>query len=398
MITIGCKQRFIGFFSLFSFIATCSASGHGYLGASAAASFARLSTTSPQISYFSGAIITDAYPLSNNQSSTGMFGINGGYEWTGANWFPAIAFGLGLYSNLIDYRFNGQVNEMVEGDGTNTLYNYSFNGNSRRLMAEIQLNWLLAQISPFVSFGVGAAWNRMNNYAEQAFNNTSYPPLPPFQTRTNNNTAYQAGAGVSTSFNFTQTKSDFPHERISVGYRYVNTGTSPFGSPIFLQHLLSSAVTENDVHFSYVMTLAPFLFIATIETLSLFYKKLKIDSSFIISLLIIINIVVLSVNFNVLKIRYIGKESWDDTKESIHDQWELVNMIPPDASVVASFYYLAPLSQRKDLYPFFKIYDTRYQNDHWSYKLPPNISYALIDIRDPWFLGKKFSSCPGTGE
>jgi hypothetical protein len=80
------------------------------------------------------------------------------------------------------------------------------------------------------------------------------------------------------------------------------------------------------------------------------------------------------------------KKSLHQTKEMIHDQWELVHLVPQDASVVASFAFLAPLSQRNNLYAFYKIYHPSYQNDQWAYQLPPNVQYALIDIRDPWLL------------
>jgi hypothetical protein len=253
-ITIACKNILIGFLaSFFFFIPTCSANGHIYLGASVAASFAQQGTASPQISYFSGDIITDAYPHNNNNASTAIFGINAGYEFSGAHWNPSIAFGLGIYSNLVDYNYQGQVIETAAGDASTTLYNYSYNINSKRLMAEVQLSWLVAKLSPFLNFGVGTSWNRMNNYHEMQINSTSYPPFPPFQTRTNDNIAYQAGIGLSTAFNFASTKSDDPKERISLGYRYVNLGTTAFRTrgSVYPFVLNTGLLKTNDVYLSY---------------------------------------------------------------------------------------------------------------------------------------------------
>ena len=83
------------FFPLFAF----SKDGHVYLGAQVGPSFAKLSKKDPQISYISGVLITDAYPLNHKQLVAVILNVNGGYEFTGANWKPAIALGLGVYFN-----------------------------------------------------------------------------------------------------------------------------------------------------------------------------------------------------------------------------------------------------------------------------------------------------------
>ena len=76
----------------------------------------------------------------------------------------------------------------------------------------------------------------------------------------------------------------------------------------------------------------------------------------------------------------------NETKENVRERWKLIRLVPQDASVVASFPFLTPLSQRKNLYAFYKIYDPKYQNARYSYQLPADVQYALIDTRDPWFL------------
>ena len=157
-------------------------------------------------------------------------------------------------------------------------------------------------------------------------------------------------------------------------------------SPIFLQHLLSASQTEHNIRYFYVMTMAPFLFLATIETLRYFYKNVQKGYRLTLFLLFFISFLTLTVNFDVFKKRFLMIESWNETEVITNDRWGLIQLIPKEASVVASFSFLAQLSQRSNLYPFYKIYDLKYQNKYYHYKLPSDVQYALIDIQDPWLL------------
>ena len=75
-------------------------------------------------------------------------------------------------------------------------------------------------------------------------------------------------------------------------------------------------------------------------------------------------------------------------------RWGFVEAVPPQERVVATFDYLAPLSLRKHLYSFHKIYEESYQNLEGirsnelntgnSFVLPDQVHYALIDFKDPW--------------
>ncbi len=254
MPTFGGKKRVCYFLlGLFFSIPAVAASGHMYIGSSLGASFAKLGNSYPQIAYLSGATITDAYPLNSNRASTPVFSVNGGYEFTGANWQPAIALGLGVYTNLADYGYNGQLIETAQGDPSSTLYNYSYRINSSRVMAEIQFTWMLWKLSPFINFGAGTARNSLTGYTETPVTSTGFVALPPFQSQTNVNFAYQAGLGVSAAFNFAGSVSDFPKERISVGYRYVNLGTTAFGTrgSVYPYQLNTGLFKTNDLYLSY---------------------------------------------------------------------------------------------------------------------------------------------------
>lgn len=254
MSAIGCKKGLISFLTPFFFFNSAySTNGHIYIGVSIASSFAKPGIHSPQISYLSGDTITDDYPLSKKNASTAIFGANGGFEFTGAQGKPSIALGLGLYSNLVDYSLQGQVIETAAGDASSILYNYAYDVNSKRLMAEIQLSWTFYKLSPFLNFGLGSAWSRMNNYHEMSTNTIGFPPLPPFQTHTNTNFAYQAGFGVNMAFPGVGAKSGLPQERISLGYRYVNLGTASFGTrgADYPYTLNSGLLQTNEVYLGY---------------------------------------------------------------------------------------------------------------------------------------------------
>ncbi|MBI2787017.1 MAG: outer membrane beta-barrel protein [Legionella longbeachae] len=254
MIRRRCTRKFAKFLVLaLFFIPTISAYGHIYLGGTLAANFAHLGNRSPQITYFSGTTITDDYPLKSNNKITTVYGANGGYEFTSEHMKPTIALGLGIYGNLGDYHFDGQVVETATGNLSNTLYDYSFNITSTRLMAEIQLNWELSQFAPFLNFGLGSAWNSMTSYREIAINGTTYPPLMPFRSHMNNNFAYQVGFGVSTAINLSSTKSNFEKDRISIGYRYINLGQTTFGTrgPEYPFKLNTGLLQTNEIYVGY---------------------------------------------------------------------------------------------------------------------------------------------------
>lgn len=236
-----------------SFIPSLSAQGHLYVGGAIAANFAQFSHNAPEISYFSGTKITDDYPLASTHPEATVLSGTIGYEFRGSHWKPAVALGLGVYGNLADYTFKGSVTETAAEDPGTRLYKYNYHLTSMRLMAEMQLNWTLTQLSPFVNFGLGSAWSNLTGYNETAINPVGYPPLLPFRSQNTLNVAFQIGCGVSTSFNVANSHSDFLHERISVGYRYVNLGSTSFGTrgPQYPFKLNPGLLQTNEIYFGY---------------------------------------------------------------------------------------------------------------------------------------------------
>lgn len=254
MPTLICTKRFFIFFVLFTFpISAFSIPGHFYVGASLGASFAHLDKKSPKISYSSGVLITDAYPLKDDDSNASVLSLNGGYEITGTGWKPAIMIGAGVYTNLANYGYKGELIESVAGDGSTTLYTYHYHSNSTRALVETQLTWMLGWLSPFINLGIGPSWNHLGGYKETAATSNGYTALPPFESHTDVKFAYQLGFGLSSGFNFPNVKADFWHERISLGYRYENLGETSFGTrgAVYPYELKTGRLTTNNIYLNY---------------------------------------------------------------------------------------------------------------------------------------------------
>jgi hypothetical protein len=238
--------------SFFLSTAAVADDGHFYLSGSLGASRAAIGKTAPQIVYF-GNLVSDSYPVNNNQSIATAFGLNGGYEFSGVNFKPAIAIGLGVYRTLSDYTYKGQLVESIFGGPGVPVLNYKYNILNTRLMAELRFIWILGKFAPFVNLGAGTAWTRNYSYSESRINNAVIPPPPAFASHTNIHPAFQAETGVSYLFNFGKSKTDFQHERISLGVRYEAVGDATFGTrgPAYPFALDTGRLTAYDLFLSF---------------------------------------------------------------------------------------------------------------------------------------------------
>lgn len=217
--------------NMFPLIASASV-GQFYLGADGGASIVAIGNQNPQITYYNS-LITDAYPVSNQHDTTLMLGLNGGYEWQGNRMRPTVAIGLGAYGTPGQYDYHGQVSETAVGSSPQPLYNNQFQISSFRLMAETKLSWVLKNgLTPLVDIGVGSAWNHLEGYKEtvSVSNTDGYISLPPFQSKTNTNFAYQVGVGLGYSFNFKSNTDSVLHNSITLEYRYVDLGSNSFNT------------------------------------------------------------------------------------------------------------------------------------------------------------------------
>lgn len=244
--------KLVSSFVLFLISISIFAANSYYIGGSIGASRASVGDTYPSITYYHDEL-TDAYPIHGSQATKPIINVNVGYEFEGLGFRPAIAVGLGVYSALGDYHYNGQLIETAIGDPSSTLYHYQFQVQSTRFMAEAQFAWILGKFIPFMNIGLGPAWVRMSDFSESPVNSTGYVPLPPFQSQTNINLAYQVGLGIGYAFNFKNGISNNQHERIALVYRYANLGDASFGTrgTVYPYHLDTGRLTTNELYIAY---------------------------------------------------------------------------------------------------------------------------------------------------
>lgn len=198
-----------------------------FIGASVASSEARVSQSLAEISY-ANQVVTDSYSLNKTHSSSIANGsLHAGYERLFLNERLLMDLGVGVYQTFQGYHFSGQVSETVLGETSAPLYNYQYTIKSSRLMLEGQIGWVSSQLTPYMSFGLGAVQNILSSYHEQSATSDGYPPLPGFQSHNNFNFALQGGVGLSKSFNFFN-DSDVKHDRLSLGYQYAALGSNHF--------------------------------------------------------------------------------------------------------------------------------------------------------------------------
>jgi uncharacterized membrane protein len=160
--------------------------------------------------------------------------------------------------------------------------------------------------------------------------------------------------------------------------------------PILLQHLFSLKKEEHSIYFHYGATLAPFIFLAVLHTLSLCKQELN---RMIFRIILFLLIILSAMNLCDYSKAFVGKLDYHSDRLG-GVRWDFVNAVPSQAGVIATFDYLAPLALRHDLYAFHKVYDDSYQdlqdikinelNVGRAFVLPDQVRYALIDFKDAW--------------
>ncbi|MSP53341.1 MAG: hypothetical protein EXR81_03710 [Gammaproteobacteria bacterium] len=122
-------------------------------------------------------------------------------------------FGVGYYFNP-STKVNGSFQQSIEAPSN--LYNYQYAINTQQLLAEGKLlfKWR-KQILPYVSVGLGTAFNHVGNYSATPQSDTAGPP-PLFNAHDQTNFSYSVGFGLDMILK--------PQIRLGVGYRYSNLG------------------------------------------------------------------------------------------------------------------------------------------------------------------------------
>lgn len=157
--------------------------------------------------------------------------------------------------------------------------------------------------------------------------------------------------------------------------------------PLILQHALSSAPTHHSIRYYYVMPMAPFLFFALI----LFVERWRggLRRTIWVGL---IGLLVCAYSLQWQEYWPIVSSSFNCNCCGVPDRlevtrkWRMIESIPNDAAVIASFDFLTQLSVRPELYALYKLYFPGYQLKGSAWRMPKNVQYALINLNDPWLL------------
>lgn len=172
----------------------------------------------------------DSY--STNNKTQGFMGVEAGRFWQRrAPWFSA--YGLGLrYRYMFPTNVGNKVTQYFLSPYEN--YNYTWKSSSNVVTGQAKLNVAqYSMLSPYVGLGLGVASNSTKTYTEAALTGVTPRISPAFAARTNNNFAYNFGAG----FDFKLNQSSI----LSLGYEYQNFGAiqSDYGTSTWSTDLLN---------------------------------------------------------------------------------------------------------------------------------------------------------------
>ena len=178
-----------------------------------------------------------------------------------------------------------------------------------------------------------------------------------------------------------------PQKMIFLAQLFISLLFIPFFSPlsllpaflIFMQHLLSSRLSEVSLHYHYTAELIPFIFIAFVFGLKKIFpagSKHKILGYILFFNALFVNLIMgphfcLMRDFKIMPFKF-----------DVEQNEAMLDQIPKEASVVATFEYLPHLSHREDLYSFHHVYSGFYTLFTKPYQLPDRVQYALIDFND----------------
>jgi uncharacterized membrane protein len=155
-------------------------------------------------------------------------------------------------------------------------------------------------------------------------------------------------------------------------------------APILLQHLLSWRSSEWMIYFHYAAPLLPLFWIAVVESLATL-KSRKSVSVFALHSppwLIIIACVIAQIWLGPAAGIASTTSNWFAGQSDRARKNAFISQIPPQASVVAPFPYLAHLAMREELYSLHYILKGLKTLSRASYEPPPPTDFVLIDYLD----------------
>ncbi|MBI5150468.1 MAG: DUF2079 domain-containing protein [Candidatus Omnitrophica bacterium] len=156
------------------------------------------------------------------------------------------------------------------------------------------------------------------------------------------------------------------------------------GLPVFFQNFLASAWQMHTIYYHYAATIMSFVFLAAMTSLGELKKRFRpVFYQLILIFFSAAYFVQMVVYLPLLEGRM---AQWQDRLDPV--RWQMVGAVPPGASVVATFDFLDKLANRKDIYPFYNVWnDNNPFTGESPYRLPRNVSLALIDWECRWLWG-----------
>ncbi|MFH0731401.1 MAG: DUF2079 domain-containing protein [Candidatus Omnitrophota bacterium] len=161
--------------------------------------------------------------------------------------------------------------------------------------------------------------------------------------------------------------------------------------PIFAQNLLSSMWPHSQINYHYTALLVPFIFVSTVWTLK---KNLGLKAGhayryfFLAAFLSVSILAGFFLEAPQLRIReYVRSFSIDDAARA---KQRLVQSIPPNASVMATFQFLPHLANRKDLYSLHLVSMGYKMYTQTKYVPPEGLEYVLVDFNESLMVGSFF--------
>ncbi len=163
-------------------------------------------------------------------------------------------------------------------------------------------------------------------------------------------------------------------------------------SPILLQNLLSSTASQQTIFFHYSATIVPFIFLSALESLGTIVRK-RNTIFFGVVFCALVTTSLSNTGFylnDILDRISLMKDPLDNVR------WQMIEKIPSDKGVIATFRFLPALSQRKHVYSYLNVLENR---DGLAFnkpfQLPDDVSYVLIDFADDWIRDKFLTADSG---
>jgi opacity protein-like surface antigen len=164
---------------------------------------------------------TYAYQANHHSQTRPLLGAFVGQEYQSLSRF-AVQFGLAYYQPSSAYSVKGL---LAQGPSALTLtqLNYGYNVITREVLVEGKLltNWR-QRYYPYVSLGVGEAFNNVSGYQISTPSLLTKTPL--YSAARNHSFAYRLGIGMDVEL--------IPHVRMGLGYRFSDLGKINLGTAL----------------------------------------------------------------------------------------------------------------------------------------------------------------------